>query len=243
MKIHSKYLNKDFEVSTTEEVDETTGEILNIVRHDSLVDVVKEAGLNVSSKLIFANQTEAVFLVKISDGKKETEAIGESNPNIAKGDDVKLSFRFTMAYNQAFDRAVIMHLQLPGRRIVGPVEEGQALSEANAQQTNTAAQTNGNRPAQSQPAQPGNNGYRNGQQQANRPAYSREPGSSQKIYKNDDFICTIGKYKANKNMTLKEIFEQDYDWMVWAANSYVPETKIMEQQKKVVADYLATHSK
>ena len=223
MKFMSDYLNRELEFSTIQEIDEASGEPIHIIPHESLISLAKELNLTISDRVIFASANEAVLSCTISDSTKSVSWIGESNPDTLDNE-IKRKFRFTMAWNQAFDRAMIIFLQIPDRRIKSDME-----MDVNPDNKQALGPQLGNnnpyaKPNKSAPVQTNN-------AQNNQPATTNE----KKITVEGDAktLIDIGKYQTSPK-TIQYIYENDYDFLKWIcedSKSDYPKLKVEDKQK------------
>lgn len=206
MKFYSEYLKKELDFVTNVQADDVTGEPVHIIPHESLLTLAKQENLNIKKDVIYASQHEAVLSCTISDGNgKSVEWIGESNPLTADGNEVKKRFRFTMAFNQAFDRAMIIFLQLPDKRIKSDAEMS---------------------PTGSEERQPG---PQKKKESVNEEGKKMTP--EEVVQKYGAYVIKLGKYSTGR--TLAEIHDTDLKWLTWVCSDQF--TSHTEEQKKQLA--------
>ena len=228
MKFRSEYLDKELEFSTIQEIDEASGDPIHIIPHESLLSLAKELNLGISDRVIFASANEAVLSCTITDGKKNVSWIGESNPDTLDNE-IKRKFRFTMAWNQAFDRAMIIFLQMPDRRIKSDMEMD--VNPANKQ--SLGPQINGNSPYNQS-----NNSGKTATPEPNRSVQNQQRtsqtgGNDKKpqftVEGDAKTIIDFGKYQGNPK-TIKFIYENDLSFLHWVRTDIQSEHSELRNQ-------------
>ena len=232
MKFMSDYLQRELEFSTIQEVDEASGEPIHIIPHESLVSLAKELNLSISDRVIYAGPNEAVMSCTISDGTKSVSWIGESNPETLDNE-IKKKFRFTMAWNQAFDRALIIFLQIPDRRIKSDMEMD--INPANKQElgpqvsgNNPYAQKNNKAPA---PAPVNNKPVQSAKpvQQTQKPQQAKHNADTGEPSAEGDAntLIDFGKYSGNPQL-IKSVYKHDWEFLRWVYADSISEQPRLE---------------
>ena len=255
MKFYSEYLKKDLEFATIQDTDMASGEPISIIPHESLLGIAKSENLNIAHDIVYASHDEAVIACTISDKQgKSVTWIGESN-SMTLDNEIKQKYRFTMAWNQAFDRALIIFLQLPDRRVksdmeinpssaeknLGPQMNGDNpyMNTGNQGQENAKTGTTTQAPKDKQTAtnnvSAGTGQGNSGKQQQPKPQQKNQPTPES----DGKIIITIGKFKNNKTTTIKDIYESDMQWMKWIAESgqFIPKNESDSKQYEAILRY------
>lgn len=128
MLLNSKHLNMYFDVATIDKAD--NGKVIHVVKHDSLRDIFlnQYPGLQVNYQVVSTDVRHSVVLCRISDdkGRVSTE-IGESLPNTLT-DPISKNYPTLMAFQRAFDRALIAFLNFDGK-VLSDLELGMDVPE------------------------------------------------------------------------------------------------------------------
>ena len=144
--IHSKYLNKDFQVNIYEK--DENGRTLSIITHDSLEDIIHnqiESGQVVYDyELVKISPEHCVAKCVISDKqRRRIVAIGESKPSTLETE-IAANYPATIATQRAFGRAVIRYLILPGKVFsnleIPDTQINNTMQQPNKQQTQQTMQ-------------------------------------------------------------------------------------------------------
>ena len=111
IKINSKTLNKDIDMEVMQVTE--NGEILSMITHDSLNDIVNELGIIYEYTLKACNLDHAVVECKASYEGKTVIGIGETVTSKLAG--LSASIPTQMAYKRAFDASIISLLRFPSK--------------------------------------------------------------------------------------------------------------------------------
>lgn len=235
MKLMSEYLQRELEFATIQEVDEASGEPIHIIPHESLVSLAKELNLSISDRVIYAGPNEAVMSCTISDGTKSISWIGESNPETLDNE-IKKKFRFTMAWNQAFDRALIIFLQIPDRRIKSDMEMdinpankrelGPQISGNNPYTQKNNSKTPAPAPANTKPVQPVQPVQQAPKaQQPKQSANTEEPTAT--VEGDANTLIDFGKYDGNPQ-PIKSVYKDDWEFLRWVYADSISAKPLLE---------------
>lgn len=132
MKIRSAYVDKDLDFDVMEKADPNSNQVMLVIKHDSLRDVVyNQLNLTKSGSIeysyIKAEKDHAVVECTINDGNgRVVKEIGEAVPETLN-DNIARSYPTLIASQRAFDRAAILLLMLAGKQLSNG-EMGEFLS-------------------------------------------------------------------------------------------------------------------
>lgn len=229
MLLESKYLNQKLDVATIEK--EENGHILQIITHDSLRDIFLNqiAGVIAEYQVISSDRHHSVVLCRIFNDKgRSITEIGESLP-ATLADPISQNYPTLMAFQRAFDRALIAFLNFEGKvlsnlemnmgdsEIISASDKSDTHPDTSFQEASVTENTYGEDIVSE------DEGPVIMSNPIDSPA-SDESQPSDKASEEDwgEKLIRWGKYAKNPTKAKDIVIPENKSWLDWVINSYKP---------------------
>lgn len=223
MLLESKYLQQKVDVTTIEK--EENGRTLQIITHDSLRDIFLNqiTGVTAEYQVISSDRYHSVVLCRVFNDKgRSITEIGESLP-ASLTDTISQNYPTLMAFQRAFDRALIAFLNFEGK-VLSNLEINISIDESSIPSVDTSLNTSGDEmPAYGEEIAPdeepviSNNpigASDDSKREPEKPAASEnDPGEE---------VIKWGKYAKTPTKAKDIVVPDNKDWLDWVIHKYNP---------------------